>query len=51
MHRSISADEQNNEEDGDNKGVTGLTEHERKVAGTVSPPPARDGMPIRGSVQ
>ena len=49
MHRSISADDEDNGEEQYNKGATGLTDAERKAAGAVSPPPQRDGMPIRGS--
>ena len=50
MHRSISADDDGQEGIGEStrKNVSGLTQAEREAAGAVSPPPQREGMPIRG---
>ncbi|KAL9058518.1 MAG: hypothetical protein Q9162_001673 [Coniocarpon cinnabarinum] len=58
MQRSVSVDDQEDEDGGSavpggaasraGKLGTGLTEEERKVAGAVSPPPQREGVPIRG---
>ena len=52
MHRSISVEESNKDHDDVNQSsATGLNNQEEEVAGNVSPPPAREGMPIRGTGQ
>lgn len=51
MHRSVSADEQDEDdsEGSRNRNASRLTEAERDTANGVSPPPQREGMPIRGT--